>query len=111
MTTAPLRARPVATASGTTRAKDSLVRRGWVVVAPHRAPQRAGGPHPWGTAHLKLIGATHTACGEPAHGWHGFWHLDFRTDLDDTCEDCASAVRSELRSRPGDRPAAHPASL
>lgn len=77
----------------------TLVRRGWVVVATHRAGHRAGGPHPWGTAHLKQIGTPHTACGELAHGWRSFWHLDFRTDVESPCPACEAAVRAELRGR------------
>jgi hypothetical protein len=75
----------------------SLVQRGWVVVASHRGPDRPDGPRPWGTAHVKPIGAAHTACGEPTRTWRAFWHLDFRTDVDDRCQACVAAVRSELR--------------
>lgn len=74
----------------------SLVQRGWVVVSTHRAPLQAGGPYPWGTAHVKRIGSTRTACGELAQGWRAFWHLDFRRDVDRPCRDCATELRVAL---------------
>lgn len=77
----------------------TLVRRGWVVVATHRAAHRTGGPHPWGTAHLKMIGSPRTACGELAQGWRTFWHLDFNTEVETPCRKCAAAVWSELHAR------------
>ncbi|MDO7868463.1 hypothetical protein [Nocardioides jiangxiensis] len=90
-----MRERSMQAPGGTGRSKRSLVQRGWVVVATHRGPWRAGGPHPWGTAHLKRIGAAQTACGQPAQGWRGFWHLDFRTDVDSPCPACTAVLRAE----------------
>lgn len=67
----------------------------WYLTSPHirRAPGVAR-EVPFGTAHVKLLGAAFTACGQPASNWPVLWgtRLD---EPEDFCPDCQWSARSE----------------
>jgi hypothetical protein len=63
------------------------------VTASHRTVRRtrpgAAGARevPFGVGHVRRVGASFTACGEPALDWPIFWDLPV-DDPDNMCSDC-----------------------
>jgi hypothetical protein len=64
----------------------------WLTSARHRSSYAHG--EPFGTAHARVLGANHTACGEPAHSWRFFWE-PFAPASENACPDCARLVREQ----------------
>jgi len=67
----------------------------WYVTASHRRVNRAGnGPFelPFGTAHVRKVGASETACGAPAQNWPIFWDLH-GWSAEGMCTECRWVAR------------------
>jgi hypothetical protein len=71
--------------------------RQWYVTASHRTVRRtrpgATGVKevPFGVGHVRQVGASFTACGEPALDWPIFWDLSV-DDPDEMCSECKSTT-------------------
>lgn len=62
----------------------------WYITASHvlrLPPGSAPFEVPWGTSHLRQLGAAETACGLPAMNWPIFWDLNAET-VEAVCETC-----------------------
>jgi len=71
--------------------------RQWYVTASHRVVPAGGSDVPevpYGTSHLRKVGAATTGCGLPAMYWPIFWDLAIQ-DAAELCNDCKWAARLE----------------
>jgi hypothetical protein len=64
----------------------------WLATAPHYQPRHIGTRSPWGKVHVRLDGATETACGERCVGWHVFWDISLGARMPNACRGCAEAM-------------------
>lgn len=72
--------------------------RRWYATASHRATPTQGSDMPvvpYGTGHLRKVGAATTGCGLPAMNWPIFWEL-LIDDATDLCSDCKRTARLEV---------------
>lgn len=76
--------------AGTGRASRTGAR--WLATAAHYQPRHIGTRAPWGKVHVRLDGASRTACGEPCVGWHVFWDIPLNARTPNACRRCAEAM-------------------
>ena len=62
----------------------------WVVTAAQKESRLAPARVPWGTAHVKELGAMYTACGVPSANWYVFW--EHRLGSSSVCRACREVV-------------------
>lgn len=67
----------------------------WYVTASHRYLDRSLAVPmevPYGISHVREVGASVTACGEPAFEWPIFWDTAY-DEVDDICLECRRTAR------------------
>ena len=70
----------------------------WYVTASHRRLDRTltvPVEVPYGTSHVRAVGATVTACGEPAFEWPIFWDTEY-DEVEDICRECRWTAHVEM---------------
>jgi len=80
---------------GVHRAASSTRTRIWYVTASHRRTNRAPDEPvelPFGTAHVRRVEASETACGVPAPNWPIFWGLPVGS-VEGMCGECLWVAR------------------
>ena len=69
----------------------------WVVTAAQKESKLTPTRVPWGTAHVKQLGAMYTACGVPSANWYVFWEQRLGTNVCRACREVVAGVAGPAR--------------